>query len=329
MSRRLRVAVVGARGIGKHHAKWFVKSGCELTAIYGTRPESVEQAAAAVRQMVPFEGRLFTDWEQFLAEGEFDAASICSPAEGHRDNVVSLARAGKHLLCEKPLAWHWDRTPDAILQEGRDMVAAARNAGVVFAVNAQYPASLPAFHELHRQVVGGDALFRRLAYLMETKGQPRSPHGAAEVWVDLGPHPIAFLDAVAPGGAIRWESLRQQIDGLEACVAFDWVVGGRTIPVEMTLRRVPAGPEPPARRVSNGTLECEYGGRNVDGEFMTVLRAEGREWVGQDLMRTSVEQFVEAAAQGDESRALVTGTAGLRQLEALVGVWARCWRGTA
>src|SRR5205823_3254547 len=100
MGERLRVAVVGARGIGKHHAKWFARAGCELTAIYGTTPESAHQAEAAVRELAPFEGRVFTEWDAFLREGEFDAASVCSPAEAHCQNVVSLARAGKHVLCE-------------------------------------------------------------------------------------------------------------------------------------------------------------------------------------------------------------------------------------
>jgi hypothetical protein len=43
-------------------------------------------------------------------------------------------------------------------------------------------------------------------------------------------------------------------------------------------------------------------------------------------MRVSVERFVEAVRTGDGSRVLVGGDAALRQQEALVGVWSRCWR---
>src|SRR5205823_6698372 len=101
----LRVGIVGARGIGKHHAKWFALAGCELAAIYGTTPESAERAAAAVRELAPFPGRVFSDWEQFVAEGNFQAASVCSPADAHHRNVLDLLRAGRHVLCEKPLVW--------------------------------------------------------------------------------------------------------------------------------------------------------------------------------------------------------------------------------
>ena len=82
-----------------------------------------------------------------------------------------------------------------------------------------------------------------------------------------------------------------------------------------------------AGRFSNGRMEAVYEGRNIDGQFVTVLRAEGREWIGADFMRTSVERFIDAVRHRDPARALVTGEAGLRQLEVLVGVWDRCWRG--
>lgn len=325
MSRALRVAIVGARGIGKHHAKWFRRSGCDVVALYGTTPESAGRAAEGVGALVPFEGRVFSDWPAFLSEGGFEAASVCSPADAHARNVIDLVGAGKHVLCEKPLYWNWEAAPGAILAAGREAVAAARLSGVVLAVNAQYPAGLPAFRQLHREVLGVEAGFPRLSYFMETKGQPRSPHGPAEVWVDLGPHPLAFLEAVAPGGSIAWQTLQTHGEGLEARVRFDWTGAGAAIPVDMTLRRVHGGT--PVRRFSNGQLECDYEGRNVDGEFAAVMRAGGKEWVGPDFMRTSIERFVEAVRAGDEGLVLVSGQAGLRQLEALVGVWARSWWG--
>jgi predicted dehydrogenase len=322
MSERLRVAVAGARGIGKHHAKWFVRAGCDLTALYGTRPDTAREAADFVREMVPFTGRVFSNWEQFIAEGDFEAVSVCSPADAHHQNVLSLARAGKHVLCEKPLCWRWEATPAAIIQEAREIMAAMQEADRILAVNAQYPAALEPFRQLHRELLGLEADFPRLSYFMETRGPPRSPQGPAEVWVDLAPHPLAFLDAAAPG-TVRWSSLRHAGQDLETRVSFDWLSDERVIPVEMTLRRVPGGD--PVRRFSNGRIECDYEGRNVDGEFVTVLRAEGREWVGPDFMRISVERFVDAVRQQDPGRVLVSGAAGLRQLEVLAGVWARCW----
>ena len=326
MSERLRVGVVGARGIGKHHAKWFAREDCDVAAIYGTTQASAEQAAAGLRELFGFEGQALWDWDAFCAT-DLDAVSVATPAEAHHANVLDLVRAGRHVLCEKPIVWDWDESPERLVAEAMEMVEAAEAAGVVLAVNAQYPAALPVFVELHHRALGTVPEFRRLDYVMETKGEPRSPHGPAEVWVDLGPHPLAFVDAVLPGGAVDWDTLHHRGHGLESVVQFDWVHPTRRVPVTMTLRRVPGAT--PARQISTETMTVDYLGRNVDGEFMAVLSSGERELLAPDFMRTSVARFVQAVRAGQPEQALVTGRAGLRQLEALVGVWDRCWRGKA
>src|SRR5438132_5918899 len=156
-----------------------------------------------------------------------------------------------------------------------------------------------AFAELHRELLGSDPESPQVTCEMETRGQPRSPHGPAEVWVDLGPHPLALVDAVAPGGGVDWTTLRGGGMELQARVGFDWVSGDRRIPVDLDLRRSPGGQGRPARRVSNGRIDVEYEGRTVDGEFVSVLRAQGCEKVTPDFMHTSVERFIDAAVHGD------------------------------
>lgn len=56
-----------------------------------------------------------------------DAVYISTTNEMHRDQAIAAAKAGKHILCEKPLA--------TSLEDARAMVTAARGAGVVFATN--------------------------------------------------------------------------------------------------------------------------------------------------------------------------------------------------
>jgi len=318
----MKIGIVGARGIGKHHAKWFTRAGCEVVAIFGTSEESANAAAAGLRDLCGFSGRAYHDWERFRREGGFDACSVCSPAESHWENCRDLAADGKHLLCEKPIAWHWDRTPLELIEEATRVVEAAARHDVILGINAQYPAALEGFDALHRQALGREPVYRSLHFVMETKGQPRSPHGAAETWVDLAPHPLAFLDRVAPGG-IDWETLRHSDGPREAVVDFDWVAGDRRIAVHLETRRTTDGSV--RREIGNGDLTATYGGRNVDGEFMALLTAGEHEWVGTDFMCVSVERFVDALRTGDPSRVLVDGRAGLRQQEALVGVWERCW----
>jgi predicted dehydrogenase len=210
-----------------------------------------------------------------------------------------------------------------MIEEATALVEAAAHHGVILGVNAQYPAALEGFTDLHRQLFGRAPEFHSLHFVMESKGKPRSAHGPAEVWVDLGPHPLAFIDRVAAGG-VDWATLRHSDGPLEAILDFDWVSGELRLPVHIECRRTTDGSV--RRRLGNQDLMAEYEGRNIDGEFRSVIRSGDREWVGQDFMQVSIERFVQAVRAGDPRSLLVDANAGLRQEEALVGVWQHCWR---
>jgi predicted dehydrogenase len=322
MNKPLKVGVVGARGIGKHHAKWYTLAGCEVTAVYGTTEQTAAAAARGIDELCGFSGRAFHDWQQFRREGGFEACSICSSVEGHAQNVYDLAADGVHLLCEKPLVWSWSQPAEWILAESRRVVEAAEAAGVLLGVNAQYPAALEGWTELHRAALARDPEYRSLSFIMETKGPQRTPHGAAEAWVDLGPHPLALLDTVAPGHVL-WETLRHADGPNEAVTDFTWAGELGPVTVHIECRR--SMPGALRRRIGNQDFEVDYDGVNVDGVFCARLRAGEREWVGRDFMRVSVERFIEAVQGKDPSRLLVDGRATLRQQEALVGVRERAW----
>lgn len=68
-----------------------------------------------------------TNLDEMLAAPEIDAVYISSTNEKHYEQAMQSIRAGKHVLCEKPLAM--------TLREAVDMVDAAKKAGVVFATN--------------------------------------------------------------------------------------------------------------------------------------------------------------------------------------------------
>ncbi len=68
-----------------------------------------------------------TDLADILSDASIDAVYISTTNELHRDQAIAAARAGKNILCEKPLA--------LTLDDARAMVAAANEAGVVLATN--------------------------------------------------------------------------------------------------------------------------------------------------------------------------------------------------
>jgi predicted dehydrogenase len=88
------------------------------------------------------------DWQDVVIRGDVDVVDIASPGYTHCDIVVAAAQAGKHVFCEKPLAF--------TLSDTVKMLAAARQAGVKHMVNFNYR-RCPAV-ALARQMVEADQL---------------------------------------------------------------------------------------------------------------------------------------------------------------------------
>jgi predicted dehydrogenase len=83
----------------------------------------VDEQRAAQRAAMVGSARHTTSFEEVLVDPDVDAVEICTPHHLHADTVIAAAQAGKHVLCQKPLA----RT----LAECDAMIAASRAAGTV------------------------------------------------------------------------------------------------------------------------------------------------------------------------------------------------------
>lgn len=103
----LRIAIIGYSFMGSVHAQaWttaprFFDLGTEVTlAVVCGRDEA---AAAAFAQRFAVE-RIETDWRTVIASDDIDVVDICTPGHLHAEIAVAALAAGKHVLCEKPLA---------------------------------------------------------------------------------------------------------------------------------------------------------------------------------------------------------------------------------
>lgn len=116
----LGICVIGAGRAGMIHAGNFAAgrvAGARLAALVDPEPA---QLAAAVREVGI--DCAFADYRQALDLDAVDAVVIASPTVSHRDICIAAAEAGKHILCEKPMAM------DA--EQCREMLAAVESAGV-------------------------------------------------------------------------------------------------------------------------------------------------------------------------------------------------------
>ncbi len=97
----------------------------ELVAICSRRQDRVDVIAA--RHGIPSAS---TDWRDVVNDPGVDAVIVATPPYLHHQMVIAALEAGKHVLCEKPLARN--------LAETRDMARLAQQAGVVAMVDHQY-----------------------------------------------------------------------------------------------------------------------------------------------------------------------------------------------
>ncbi len=120
---RLGVGLVGYSFMGAAHSQAWrtvnrvfdLPAQADLTALCGRNPEAVQQAATAMGW-----SSTETDWRALLKRDDVSVVDVCTPGNSHAEISIAALDAGKHVLCEKPLA---NSVPEA-----RAMVAAAQRA---------------------------------------------------------------------------------------------------------------------------------------------------------------------------------------------------------
>jgi myo-inositol 2-dehydrogenase/D-chiro-inositol 1-dehydrogenase/scyllo-inositol 2-dehydrogenase (NAD+) len=122
-SDKLGVCVIGAGRAGLIHAVNFAKGikNARLTAIAEPTRETAEQACMELEVE-----RHYRDYRQALEDDAVDAVVVVTPTAYHRDIVVAAADAGKHILCEKPMAM--------TVAECDEMIAATEKSNVVLQI---------------------------------------------------------------------------------------------------------------------------------------------------------------------------------------------------
>ena len=115
------LAIVGYGGQGAWHANHAKKSDCiALAGVYDIR----EVRMNAARELGI---KTYASLEEILNDESVDIVLCATPNDVHRDIVISALRAGKNVVCEKPVALS--------VSDFDDMVSAANEAGVIFSVH--------------------------------------------------------------------------------------------------------------------------------------------------------------------------------------------------
>ncbi|HIW74138.1 MAG TPA: Gfo/Idh/MocA family oxidoreductase [Firmicutes bacterium] len=118
-SEKLSVALIGAGRAGMIHARNF-RAGVPYARLAAVA-DPAEGAAAAAGKELEID-RCVTDYRELLADETIDAVIIVTPTKYHCEIAVAAAKAGKHILCEKPMAM--------TVEECNEMDRAAKENGV-------------------------------------------------------------------------------------------------------------------------------------------------------------------------------------------------------
>lgn len=189
MSAPQTAAIVGTGFIGPVHLEALRRIGVAVAGIVGSSPDRAQ--AAAERLGLP---RGYVSFEELLADPKVDVVHLTTPNRLHFEQAAAVLRAGKHVLCEKPLAMNSQETAELV----RIAAASGRAAGVCYSVRF-YPLCLEAAERVRNGEVGDiyhiagsyaqDWLFHPTDFnwrvLSEDGGELRAMADIGTHWLDL------------------------------------------------------------------------------------------------------------------------------------------------
>jgi predicted dehydrogenase len=189
---RLRAAIVGSGMIAAVHARAVRAAGGEVAGFLGSRPGRAAQLAA------DWDAVEFPDLDALLA-ADVDVVHVCSPNATHVSYAEAALRAGKHVVCEKPLA--------TSAEDAARLTALAEASGLVATVPFVYRYH-PIVRELRaRRIAGAFGAWNALhgTYIQDWLLSPDAgnwrvngaANGASRAFADIGSHWCDLVEFVS------------------------------------------------------------------------------------------------------------------------------------
>ncbi len=185
MTQKIRSAIIGTGFMGQVHSRAVHAAGGVVTAVV-SRTSSKAQAAAELFGA----NRAYATIEEAIAADDVDLIHICTPNESHAPLTHLALAAGKHVICEKPLA--------TSLSEAQALAEAAARSDLICVVPFVYR-FYASVRETRARIQRGDAGPLRLlhgSYLQDWLSRPEDTNwridpaqgGASRAFADIGVH---------------------------------------------------------------------------------------------------------------------------------------------
>jgi predicted dehydrogenase len=219
------IAVLGAGMIGAAHASGYrshIPRVPGLGATLHTVCDTNEAAAKKLATRWDFD-KVAGDWREVMDDPEIGIVSVCLPNFLHKEVTLAALAAGKHILCEKPLALNAD--------DARELWKAANSASVVSGTVFNYR-RIPAVADIKKHVANGDLgdpIQITVHYQCDYAADPMLPHSwryefdkaGPGALLDLGAHGVdmarhIFGDVSEVTGAISTIAIKERFKPLAA-----------------------------------------------------------------------------------------------------------------
>lgn len=198
--KQLRIGLIGYGFMGRAHSNAYRKVNHFFDLEYQPVLKAVcarnaDNAAAFARKW-GYES-IQTDWRKLVTRDDIDAIDICTPNNSHAEIAIAAAKAGKMILCEKPLSMNGP--------EGVKMVKAVEKAKVPNMVwyNYRRVPAVTLAKKLIEEGRLGKIFHYRAKFLQDWTISPDLPQGGAGLW---------RLDAKAAGSGVTGDLLAHCID---------------------------------------------------------------------------------------------------------------------
>lgn len=189
---KVRVGLLGSGFVSQIHVEsYHAVKGAEVTAIWSRTRENAEALSAKAGH-----AKVFGDWQELVQSPDVDVVDICLPNFLHAPVTIAAARAGKHVIVEKPFCLNLD--------EADAMIEACRTAGVKLMYGEQL--CFTPKYERVRQLV--------------KEGAVGEIYQLRQAEKHSGPHSPWFWNVDQSGGGVLMDM------GCHAFGWFRWMLGG-------------------------------------------------------------------------------------------------------
>lgn len=191
---RSKAAVVGTGFIGPVHIEGLIRAGVQVQGVLGTSLEKSQRTADVFGLK-----RAYRDLDELVNDEEVDVVHLTSPNRFHFEQAIQCLEAGKHVLCEKPLAMNSIESGELVRRSILSKVLTGVNYNVRF-----YPICIEAAERVRRGELG-DVFHVSGSYVQDWLHKPTDFNwrvlsdvgGSLRALADIGTHWLDLIQSVS------------------------------------------------------------------------------------------------------------------------------------